>query len=239
MAERAIQTFKNHFIAILAGTDPAFPLHLWDKLIPQAETTLNLLRQSRQHPQLSAHTHLFGPFDYNRTPLAPLGTKAIVHDKPQQRGTWAVHGAAGWYIGYAPEHYQCYHVYVTATRGTRVSDTVEFFPHARPMPRTSLADAAQFSARELIAALRNPVPAGPFTPIGDRQLVALQQLADIFQTTVQQARKSKSPAPSEPASPPPPAPPPSQTEPHVPPQRVAHKPPNQRLTPHRYPTRLK
>jgi hypothetical protein len=140
MAERAIQTFKNHFIAILAGTDPTFPLHLWDKLIPQAETTLNLLRQSRQHPQLSAHIHLFDPFDYNRTPLAPLGTKAIVHDKPQQRGTWAIRGAARWYIGYAPDHYQCYHVYVTATRGTRVSDTAEFFPHARPMPRTSSAE---------------------------------------------------------------------------------------------------
>ena len=29
-AERAIRTFKNHFIAILCGTDPDFPLILWD-----------------------------------------------------------------------------------------------------------------------------------------------------------------------------------------------------------------
>ena len=29
-SERAIQTFKNHFLAILAGTDPDFPMHLWD-----------------------------------------------------------------------------------------------------------------------------------------------------------------------------------------------------------------
>ena len=35
-AERHIRTFKNHFISILAGTKPDFPLHLWDKLIPQA-----------------------------------------------------------------------------------------------------------------------------------------------------------------------------------------------------------
>jgi hypothetical protein len=27
-AERAIQTFKNHFVAILCGTDKLFPLHL-------------------------------------------------------------------------------------------------------------------------------------------------------------------------------------------------------------------
>ena len=32
-AERAIRTWKNHFIAILCGLDPKFPLQLWDRLI--------------------------------------------------------------------------------------------------------------------------------------------------------------------------------------------------------------
>jgi hypothetical protein len=32
-AERAIQTFKNHFIAILYGTDSGFPAKQWDQLI--------------------------------------------------------------------------------------------------------------------------------------------------------------------------------------------------------------
>jgi hypothetical protein len=40
-AERAIQTFKQHFVAGLSSVDPASPLHLWDKLLPQAEITLN------------------------------------------------------------------------------------------------------------------------------------------------------------------------------------------------------
>ena len=30
MAEKAIQTFKAHFISILCGADKDFPLHLWD-----------------------------------------------------------------------------------------------------------------------------------------------------------------------------------------------------------------
>ncbi len=30
LAERAIQTFKSHFIAILAGVDESFPMNLWD-----------------------------------------------------------------------------------------------------------------------------------------------------------------------------------------------------------------
>ena len=43
VAEVAIKHFKAHFISILAGVDRDFPLHLWDKLLPQAELTLNLL----------------------------------------------------------------------------------------------------------------------------------------------------------------------------------------------------
>jgi hypothetical protein len=42
-AERAIRTFKAHFLSILAGVDPTFPPYLWDLLLPQAELTLNLL----------------------------------------------------------------------------------------------------------------------------------------------------------------------------------------------------
>ena len=34
LAERAIHTFKNHFLAILAGVDPSFPPYLWDLLLP-------------------------------------------------------------------------------------------------------------------------------------------------------------------------------------------------------------
>jgi hypothetical protein len=42
-AERASRTFKEHFVAWLSSVDPAFPMHLWYRLLPQAEITLNLL----------------------------------------------------------------------------------------------------------------------------------------------------------------------------------------------------
>jgi hypothetical protein len=45
-AERAIRTFKEHFVARISSVDPTFPLHLWDRLLPQAEITLNILRTS-------------------------------------------------------------------------------------------------------------------------------------------------------------------------------------------------
>ena len=55
-AERAIQLFKSHFTSILCGTYPAFPINLWNKILPQAMMTLNLLRTSRLNPKLSAYS---------------------------------------------------------------------------------------------------------------------------------------------------------------------------------------
>jgi hypothetical protein len=43
-AKRVIQKFKVAFIAALATTDSDFPLQLWDRLTPQVENTLNMLR---------------------------------------------------------------------------------------------------------------------------------------------------------------------------------------------------
>ncbi len=51
-AERAIRTFKAHFLAILAGVAPDFPRYLWDLLISQAEMTLNFLRQATLNPKI-------------------------------------------------------------------------------------------------------------------------------------------------------------------------------------------
>jgi hypothetical protein len=104
-AERAIRTFKEHFVAGLSSVDPTFPLHLWDRLLPQAEITLNLLRTSRLHPQLSATAHFHGLVDYNKTVFAPPGCKIIAHEKPGKRRTWAPHGQHGYSLGPAMRHY--------------------------------------------------------------------------------------------------------------------------------------
>ncbi len=78
-AEKAIQTFKDHFVAILCGADTLFPLNLWDLLLRQAEHTLNMLRPSRMTLTVSAFTYLWGQHDYNTNPSAPLGCKVKSH----------------------------------------------------------------------------------------------------------------------------------------------------------------
>ena len=106
-AERAIQTFKDTFIAALATTDKDFPLQLWDKLMPQVHDTLNMLPTSRKNPEISAYEALNGPYDWNWYPLAPPGCKAIIYEAPAVRGSWASRGTNAWYLGPSKDHYQC------------------------------------------------------------------------------------------------------------------------------------
>jgi hypothetical protein len=69
-AERAIIFFKDHLIAGLCSPDKAFPMHLWDRLLPHSVITLNKLRTSRINPKLSAATQISGQYDFNRSPMA-------------------------------------------------------------------------------------------------------------------------------------------------------------------------
>ena len=87
-AERAICTFKDHFLAILAGVDPSFPPYLWDLLLPQAELTLNLLRLSSINNKISAWEFFHGPFNFNKTPLGPVGCRVLIRAKPTTRRSW-------------------------------------------------------------------------------------------------------------------------------------------------------
>ena len=149
-AERAIRTFKNHFTAGLCSTDKQFPINCWDLLLPQATMTLNLLQNSRVFPKLSAYTVLEGQHDFNHTPLAPPGTRVIIHEKPTQRGTWAPHGKSAFYVGPAMEHYRCFKCYVPSTRTCRVSDTVIFMEDKFKIPQMTAPEATKRAATNLI-----------------------------------------------------------------------------------------
>jgi hypothetical protein len=126
-AERAIQTWKNHFCSSLATCDPKFPLTKWDLLMPQADITLNLLCSSWRQPKLSAHACLFGNFDFNKTPLAPPGTRVVVHVTPNQRANVASHGINGWWVGPSKGHCRCHKCHIPSTYGVRDALTINWF----------------------------------------------------------------------------------------------------------------
>jgi hypothetical protein len=134
------------------------------------------------HPKLSAYTQIFGVFDYNRTPLAPIGTKTVVHLRTTQKGrtTFGDHGVIGWTIGPALDHYRHWDFYIPKTRGTRVSDTVVFLPKKYSIPTTASADRAATALEELTEALKNPAAAKPFLNTGNKLNAAIEALTEIL-----------------------------------------------------------
>ena len=85
LAEHAIRTWKDHFLAGIAGLPKSFPIANWCRLTTQCDATLNMLRPCCQSPLLSANEALKGSFSFDATPMAPLGTEVLIHMKPNRR----------------------------------------------------------------------------------------------------------------------------------------------------------
>ncbi len=152
-AERAIATFKEHFIAALATVDQLCPLQLWDEFLLQVELTLNMLRFSCRNPKISANQEVYGAFDFNKTPLALLGTKALIYDDPTSWASWAPHATDGYYVGPAPHHYRCLRFYISTTQRFHFSDTWLLYPTHCQIPIASQHDLSILAATDLLTAL--------------------------------------------------------------------------------------
>ena len=91
-AERAIFTFKNNFVSGLSSVHSKLPMCLWDELLPEALIILNLPRTSRTCPKISAYAHIHGTYNFDTTPLAPPGVKALLYNDPDHCVSYGVHG---------------------------------------------------------------------------------------------------------------------------------------------------
>jgi hypothetical protein len=74
-----IHIFEEHAVSLLATVEPNFPIHLWDHVLPKSVLTFNSLHTPKLHPKMSAEARLFGTFDYNKTHLAPPGSRVIAN----------------------------------------------------------------------------------------------------------------------------------------------------------------
>ena len=192
LAEIGIKLFKNHFLSIMSGVDKSFPTYLWDKLLPQAELTLNLLRQSNATPSVSAHAHLFGNFDYNRMPLAPMGCAVQIHEDADKRGSWSPHTVDGWYLGTSPDHYRSHIIHVKGTKADRISETVFFKHKYLTNPTVTHADKVVNAARALCEALSRKKQG-----MQNHTMESLKKLSDIFLTTAKSNKDSSWEEPSK------------------------------------------
>ena len=112
-------------------------------------------------------------FNYAATPLAPPVIKCQIHEKPNERKSWAPHSVDGFYLGPAMQHYRYHKVFVTKTNAQRISDTVGFFPTKIRIHETSTLKQIKHSVNDLLQVLRNPQPK-------TIQTNALKHLAELF-----------------------------------------------------------
>ena len=193
-AERSIRSFKNHFISSMAGVDEDSPVDLWSDYTNQIEETLNLLRLGRSGK--SAWEDLFGPRDFNKVPIAPIGIKVVAHVPPEERSSWAQHGLVGYYIGPAHEHYRCYRIWIPSTKAIRTSNCCEWFPASilstnideklAALPLLPPPDTPNFQSVEEVSRKQRVAtePAAPISPV-------LSVPADITVTNPKQLHHEK------------------------------------------------
>jgi hypothetical protein len=173
-AEQAIQTFKAHFISILAGVDDKFPLSLWCHLLEPTELTLNLLRQSRVAPKILAFAHVHGTQDYMQKLFAPIRCAVQTHAKPNNRLAWDTRSEPGFNLGTSIEHHQCFRVYVMRTRATRISNTIVFKHQYITSPMISPESHMVAAAQQLVTALQGNIP------VGNEMVEALTKVSKLF-----------------------------------------------------------
>eukprot|EP00804_Cyclotella_cryptica_P012636 CCRYP_016912-RA/>CCRYP_016912-RA protein AED:0.45 eAED:0.45 QI:0/-1/0/1/-1/0/1/0/130 len=117
--------------------DPNCPIQLWCQFIEQGQDTLNLLRVSRVNPKLSAYAMLDGQFNFDKTPLAPVGTRALILLDPSTRKTWQNHALDAWYVGPAKKHYCNYRFFIPSTKASPVLQN--FSQHTQKYQPSNLA----------------------------------------------------------------------------------------------------
>jgi hypothetical protein len=167
---------KNHLLSILPGINATFPLYLWDLLLPQAKLTVNLLRQATINLKISTWEYFNGLFDFNKTPLAPVGCRVLIPAKPAKCRSWDYRAKQGYYVGPALDHYRCYKLVKSETKQKVISNTVEF-RHAYLQISTVLEDDKIINGLQVMAgALQNAPP-----PTSSNQLDAIEMLRTLFE----------------------------------------------------------
>ena len=88
-------------------------------------------------------------------PMAPPGSKIIIHTKPANRSSWAFHGVQGSYIAPSLQHYRCVRCYVPTTRSELISNTIKFLPEYIPIPNATIEDYIKATLEKILTTMQS------------------------------------------------------------------------------------
>jgi len=118
------------------------------------QEALNLLRTSRWNSTKSAYEEMEGEFDFNRTPISILGTKALAFVDPDERASWEAHGVDCYVTGRCPDHYPLLKFCVTHTKGVRKTGTYRLYPTNCKFPLILEADRTLLAAQQFFQLIK-------------------------------------------------------------------------------------
>jgi hypothetical protein len=97
-------------------------------------------------------------FNWNQTPLAPVGQRALAFLDPANRLSWAPHAIDAFTIGYAPDHYRLLRFWNKLTGGCMTTGTYALYPAYCKVPAISEGDRTIEAAAELLEIFKEIVP---------------------------------------------------------------------------------
>jgi hypothetical protein len=152
-AKQAICTWKNHFTAGITSLPKSFPIANWCCLTNQGNYTINMLCPCCQNPFLSTFEAMEGSYSFDATPMAPPGTKVLVHLKLTRCKSWSFHASNGWYIGPSLKHYRRICAIMEGTGGKCLTNTFRFKHHAMSLPIITPTNLIIAATQHLTAAI--------------------------------------------------------------------------------------
>ena len=117
------------FKQTLLGVDSTFQMHLWDRLLPQAECMLNIMQPMNIASTISAHLYVNGQCTFNKMLLVPM-----LHNKLDIQKSWDAHATEDFYIETSCQ------VWAKETQSVWIADTFFFKYKYIRMPTVSKAD---------------------------------------------------------------------------------------------------
>ncbi len=87
-----------------------------------------MLQTSRANSSLLAFEELEGPFYFNKTPMALIGTKGLAYISPDDRASWAPYAVDVFYTGRVPLHYCLLEFFNPDTRMFLITGTYKLHP---------------------------------------------------------------------------------------------------------------
>ena len=128
-----------------------------------------------------AYEALNGPFNHNKTPLAPLGSPAVLYDCPTNRNTFAPHCTDAIYVAPYIIHYRNRKYWVPSTQKLRISSSAKIYPEHCELPTISEADKTLIAASDILTEMQAAVPHTAKAKL--RHAKALTNLTTIIKNT--------------------------------------------------------